>query len=436
MKDTLTNTYASVDSNGTVFWSRPGRLKSNCKYVGLQHFPFDELSCKIEFGSWAHSGNYVRPIKLSGTGWTSNSSLTSGSSFEEFKLLENKINVQNHAYPPYPGSPEDNWPVLIYSLFFRRSSKPYLRGVILINVLLNIAAFCCFWIPPNVGERMSLAITCVLSAVAGELVVASHLPNCEEITWYNKFALGSSAFALAVVFESAAVIFFFYYTGIDLTPLYVKWIRSKIHDKEAQSDERIHKVNRGGNSATKIGSAYNDHQSKQSRSSIMRNMNGDTIQVPCLRLELDLNSTSKRSITTGVDSTKGNKSVEWKYESSSLFQDDKSNESISDTNFKTEASNSYGALRNSSYRTTADTFRSDRRNKRRSLANSLYMDEHQLAVKLVDAGNFKSEKDAEMNAKWQIVAGCIDEFARLLMPAAYLIFLMYFFSSEQTKISI
>lgn len=34
MEQTLANTYATVSSDGTVFWSRPGRLKATCKYEG------------------------------------------------------------------------------------------------------------------------------------------------------------------------------------------------------------------------------------------------------------------------------------------------------------------------------------------------------------------------------------------------------------------
>ena len=86
----------------------------------------------------------------------------------------------------FKGCPEEDWPVLIYKLEFDRASAPYVRTIVFLNILLNLAAFACFWIPPHVGERMGLAITCVLAAVAGELVVASMLPVCAELSWYNK----------------------------------------------------------------------------------------------------------------------------------------------------------------------------------------------------------------------------------------------------------
>ena len=186
MTNTLANTYATVSSDGSVFWSRPGRIKSTCKYEGLKHFPFDKLGCKLEFGSWSHSGLYLRLVKLAGTGYSIGGSNTAGGSYVEFYLNGDDVAVEEIIYPPYPSSPEEDWPVLIYTVKFDRASKPYTRGVVLINILLNFAAFACFWIPPHVGERMGLAITCVLSGIAGEIVVAALLPICEELSWYNK----------------------------------------------------------------------------------------------------------------------------------------------------------------------------------------------------------------------------------------------------------
>lgn len=55
----LEDAYAVVKYDGTVFWSRPGHLRPACKYSGLEKFPFDELACTIELGSWAYSGTFL-----------------------------------------------------------------------------------------------------------------------------------------------------------------------------------------------------------------------------------------------------------------------------------------------------------------------------------------------------------------------------------------
>ena len=48
--ETLDSAMASVSSSGSIFWSRPGMLDVMCKFSGLVAFPYDELSCPIEFG--------------------------------------------------------------------------------------------------------------------------------------------------------------------------------------------------------------------------------------------------------------------------------------------------------------------------------------------------------------------------------------------------
>ena len=52
LKDSLEDAYARVSYDGSVWWGRPGNLRPACKFAGLDLFPFDKLSCAMEFGSW------------------------------------------------------------------------------------------------------------------------------------------------------------------------------------------------------------------------------------------------------------------------------------------------------------------------------------------------------------------------------------------------
>ena len=49
----LDYTKANVYSDGTIFWSRPGLIKSTCVF-NLTYFPYDQQTCKLKFGSWTH----------------------------------------------------------------------------------------------------------------------------------------------------------------------------------------------------------------------------------------------------------------------------------------------------------------------------------------------------------------------------------------------
>jgi len=151
MQTSLSSAFASVSSDGTVFWSRPGHLRPTCKFVGLDSFPFDELGCTMEFGSWSfrpdrgalerrdtaiasrcgcvNSGLYLRPVKMD-AGFSIGGSETAGESFQEFSL--ERVSCRENVYPPYPGDPENDWPVLLYEVCcthahrYARSGKPTL----------------------------------------------------------------------------------------------------------------------------------------------------------------------------------------------------------------------------------------------------------------------------------------------------------------------
>jgi hypothetical protein len=119
IQDSFEDAYAVVNYDGSVYWSRPGHLRPACKFAGLHKFPFDQLTCPMEFGSWKFSGKYIRLVKGSETGFSVGGSETAGESFSEYSFAkENPVVVKEHVYPPYPFSPEEEWPVLIYNVTF------------------------------------------------------------------------------------------------------------------------------------------------------------------------------------------------------------------------------------------------------------------------------------------------------------------------------
>jgi len=276
LPNTLMDAHAKVSSDGTVFWSRPGRLRPVCKFKGLEDFPFDNLQCTMEFGSWAYSGKYLRLVKLY-DGFTIGESDYAGESYSQFSL--NNVSVEESIYPPYPSAPSEDWPVLLYHVSFRRAWRPYVRGYLTMQVLLNLVGFASMWLPVNCGERIGLVITSVLAAVASDLVVSSNLPASNEWTWAAKFTAGSSVFTFVVLFESALVIYLFYYTGKNLEPTWSHWIRQKRSPKTTASSSGFGHV--GENDIGEYGDnvSYNDDDSSadKNKPTNKREISGDDV---------------------------------------------------------------------------------------------------------------------------------------------------------------
>ena len=174
-----------MDSDGSVFWSRPGHLRPVCKFEGLDAFPFDELTCKVEIGSWMFSSVLIdlRPAPDSG-GVSIGGSDTAGESYSEFAFKS--VDAYRKEYPPFVADPHP-WPVVIYDIRFERSWEPYVRGYLLSQILLNIIGFACFWMPPQSGERLGLAIT----SMSDEVVRVSSSSSSPEVTSLADFGTTS-----------------------------------------------------------------------------------------------------------------------------------------------------------------------------------------------------------------------------------------------------
>ena len=107
----------------------------------------------MEVGSWVYSGLYVRPIFMGDTGYTVGGSETAGEAFAEFSLQE--VVSETYIYPPFPGAPEEDWPVIFYDVTFSRAWQPYARGYLILQIVLNIIGFCCFdFLGIELSERL------------------------------------------------------------------------------------------------------------------------------------------------------------------------------------------------------------------------------------------------------------------------------------------
>ena len=401
----MTDAYARLTpTTGRVYWSRPGHLRPVCKFNGLQGFPFDELECTIEIGSWSYSGLYVRPKLMHGTGFSIGGSETAGESFAEFTLTD--VRAEEFIYPPFDLIPQEDWPVLLYTVKFRRASSPYVRGYITLQIVLNVASFCCFWLPPHIGERMGLAITSLLAAVASELVVAASLPSADTLTWFAKFSIVSMLFTALALVESAAVIYFHYYTGDDLVPGWVKWLRQrKFWYREDPAPEHLPIRRR-------------TVRFKDEGREIYREMKELTTNPPA-SVECVNNSCE---VTTEYDhdgshaSVKGGSQVSVQQNGTDTNHHSESDEVIDDEECSTpppgEATRPHPP-------------------KRPTLEHEIRSFRTRRTIKTIlgrDADDFKNCQEMENNHRWQKVSAAMDDVSRVVFPAAFAVFLTWIFS--------
>ncbi|CAE7411474.1 acr-7 [Symbiodinium natans] len=133
---------ASATSDGLVFWSRPGLIDTLCKFSGLVAFPFDVLSCSMEWGGWSYSGGF-QGIALSGKGYsTATTEQTAGSSYQEYSIVGMEVGSNTVFYDAYPNEP---WTVVKYTVKLGRASFYYSLLILLPTVLITYLSFGVFF---------------------------------------------------------------------------------------------------------------------------------------------------------------------------------------------------------------------------------------------------------------------------------------------------
>lgn len=237
MSNTLADTYAIVSYDGTVHWSRPGRIKAICKFGSLSRFPYDTLQRTFQFSTWSRSKEFIQLGKYDGIGYSIDKSETAGQSYNEFFMTN--VDCGHSSLDLF-----DDWPVLYYDVGFNRAEVPYIRGYIVSQSLLTICRLASMWVPPHIGERMGLAITGILAGIALDMVVTEALPKSKECSWFAAFALGNTLIGIIIVIQTTVVIYFYYYTGKTLRPIYIRksvaWWYQQTNNNKQKDDKNSH----------------------------------------------------------------------------------------------------------------------------------------------------------------------------------------------------
>ena len=122
---------ATVDFDGTVFWSRPGVLHLLCAFTGLNNFPYDTLVCPVDLGGWlispAQQGLALldEGIALPEGDPTERSAR---STYSQWSLLNATAAIEYFEYPAFPGVP---WPIVSAVVTLQRDAGLFYLSVLL-----------------------------------------------------------------------------------------------------------------------------------------------------------------------------------------------------------------------------------------------------------------------------------------------------------------
>ena len=189
-----------VSSSGETFWSRPGSLDIMCRFSGLVAFPFDQLSCPVEFGGWSFSGGHQGINLLNGGYSFSKQELTSGSSYQEHEIEAVSVALELYTYPNYPSEP---WPIVMYTIKLKRATFFYVPIVLFPGVTITLLSFAVFWTDTESADALGYGISVIVVNLLSTVVIIGLLPVCGELIWIDLFCFVNTTFCCLALAQSA-----------------------------------------------------------------------------------------------------------------------------------------------------------------------------------------------------------------------------------------
>ena len=181
---------AIVKNNGEILWSRPGMITSTCSF-DLTHFPYDRQKCYMKFGSWSYDGHQL-DLHINGDGID----ISNYINHEEWEL-SNYYSEKNVQY--YSCCPEPYPDIKFYYVITRRTGY-YDLNIVLPTFATASLILLTLLVPWSSGERISFAVTVMLSIIVFLLILSDNLPKSDQKPLLSRMIIGLTLFSLIGVF--------------------------------------------------------------------------------------------------------------------------------------------------------------------------------------------------------------------------------------------
>ena len=181
---------AIVDYEGNVIWSRPGIITSTCSF-DLTHFPFDEQVCYLKFGSWSYDGNQLNLLI-----YDEGVDISNYIKHEEWQLISynSTKNIEYYSCCPEP------YHDIKFFYTIRRNSGYYDLNIIIPTFATSTLILMTLFVHWSSGERISFAVTVMLSIVVFLLILSDNLPRSDQKPLLSQMIIGLTLFSLCGVF--------------------------------------------------------------------------------------------------------------------------------------------------------------------------------------------------------------------------------------------
>lgn len=183
---------ATVNNKGTVYWLWGGRITATCK-LDVTYFPRDRQACGLRLTPLAHTAAQVDLIAPEEV-LTGNYEKSGEWDLED--IIPTFGDIDNEVI-----SAKDEKAVVVFQFVLRRRLLFFLLNVIMPCAFVIIALLVTFWLPVDSGEKISLAVTSMLTFAVLLLVIADKTPQESTtspiLSQYLAIIMGVAALSLS-----------------------------------------------------------------------------------------------------------------------------------------------------------------------------------------------------------------------------------------------
>ncbi|CAF0757373.1 unnamed protein product [Adineta ricciae] len=157
-----------VSHNGTVFWPLPlAQLRTRCRMT-IKHFPFDEQSCDMIFGSWSHTSSLIH-YRF----WEKIPELPQYTPNNEWRLLAVSQSIRQIDYPNWVEP--DTFFEINFTILIVRKPLQAIYNTVVPALMLTTLTLVSFFIP--FGQEMQIGISIMLAYSVFSLRLSEDVPS-------------------------------------------------------------------------------------------------------------------------------------------------------------------------------------------------------------------------------------------------------------------
>ncbi len=162
----------TIRHDGTCIWEPAQQYHSRCP-VDVRMYPFDTQTCKLVFGTWSYSEDL---LNLTLNDYAESTLLEAIETNVEWDVVGTKVYRESETYDCCL----EVYSLVVYELTMRRKPLFYIVHIMIPAGLLAVLVLLVFIVPPESGEKMSMALTLLLSYSVLILIVSDNVPPSSQ----------------------------------------------------------------------------------------------------------------------------------------------------------------------------------------------------------------------------------------------------------------